>query len=154
MENSNLKETLTYNDVIYLHTILNNINVNVIDKEIRADLYKFKKSLSDGITDFTEARTFVLLMNEGVEIKENGNSYYDEPKFQTRKEFAGSDEEYKLEYEKINKIRQKIKKEILSLGNSFSNVPVNRILTDEQFDKLLKEIKQLEFEGVRPLLVK
>ncbi len=146
---------LIYNEVLYLSQLLTKISILKFEEEIRKDVFLLKKSLINGVQDFEEERTFILLMNGGVEkTDQQGSTYFDEPKYETRTTFKGTDEEYKTYLLTTIKLKRKLFNEIIDLGERISKVKVIPFMTKVQFDNLLEIVGNSEFEQLQSKLVK
>lgn len=151
---TNTKEKkVTYGDVIYLNNILNVLNITKIDKSLRPDFLKIKKNVDLAAEDLIEQKTFILIMEGGIQITNQDNSKsYDEPPFVSRKD-CEDDDEFKTKNEKIKVIRQRIKKELSKLLNTESNLTIVPFMTEKQFDEIHDLIKSIDFEKTREYFV-
>ena len=147
------EKKVTYGDVIYLTNILNVINVTLIDKSLRPNFLKIKKNADLAAEDLIEQKTFILIMEGGIQITNQDNSKsYDEPPFVTRKE-CEDDDEFKSKNEKIKNVRKRIKAELTKLLNTESSLAIAPFMTEKQFDEVHDLIKSIDFEKVRDYFV-
>lgn len=147
------EKKVTYGDVIYLTNILNVINVTLIDKSLRPNFLKIKKNADLAAEDLIEQKTFILIMEGGIQITNQDNSKsYDEPPFVQRKE-CEDDDEFKSKNEKIKNVRKRIKAELTKLLNTESSLAIAPFMTEKQFDEVHDLIKSIDFEKVRDYFV-
>lgn len=153
MQMSN-KGNITYIEIVYLTELLKIIPLNKIDEDLREGLYNLKKDLEKPAETFVDKKTFKLIILGGDSVKDSqGNVYYTEPQFKSRKDFNGSDEEFETETIKINNKRQKIKEELVALATETSDFYLKPFLSKEQFDRLAKTVNSLDILAVEHLLV-
>ena len=145
---------VNYNEVIYLNGLFNNLSILSMEKEIRASIHKLKKDLSTLMNDFKEERDFIFLMNDGEEKSDQqGNKYLDMPSYKLRKDFTGSDEDYKKHLLSTRTIKETIYKALQDLGDRLTNYTLKPFLTEKQFEDLLEKIQSTEFDSLRDKLI-
>lgn len=141
--------------LILLDSILKNTQATFFPKEIRADLFKLSNHIESDVKKYYADRTIIYLLNESVEKEVNGQKSLQMPEFPTRERETGTDEEFKAKVLKIMAIRNKIESEIEALNKTKVDIKIERILTDEEFDKIAADLQlPLDWESLRVVLVK
>ena len=149
------KGNITYSDAIYLSNLIERIPILEVDKDIRGEWYKTKSLLKPVLVDFNEEKTFILLLNGGIEKKnQQGESYFDEPSYELRKDFKGDDKQYKESLIETKNIKRTLFNLITELGEQKTGVTIKAFMNDKQFESILKLVQSSEFDSLRSILVK
>ena len=148
------KIKLNYEIALKLKNFLDNISTNALEPEHRGLFFLVRKQLEPAFSSFSDKKTFILLMNGGIEeTNENGINYI-MPKYETRDNFKGDDEKYLDHFKSVNSKINKIKTELLEVGCSDSGVEIEPFMSENSFNDLASKVGSLDFESFREVLIK
>lgn len=147
------KNTPTFEQAQFIHTMLSTVNLTEYRKDLRKPLFQMKKQLEPVLDKLSQEKQIIFLMNGGVE-KTNprtGNKYFDQPDFPKRENL--NDEEYADALRKHQNTLHKLNEEIRSLLQKPCGVQINRVFKDDDFEDLCKKVGNLELADCESLLV-
>lgn len=141
--------------LVLLNSVIQQLPSNTVSPELRVCIMEIENQIEGPTKKYNSERTVLLLLNGGEEtVTANGAKFMDYPRYKSRSEQPGTDEEYEKYVKSVQAKRDVLDHKIGLLLEQDCGLKSIKVLTEAMFEEIESKIHSYSFEALRQFLVK